>query len=75
MKECSFQPFANCSFTVICGRLNFLTIRAVPVPVYYPGPIYTTDNAAMIAAAAARRFDPDTAPDPELDAYAGLRLC
>ncbi|MBN2242788.1 MAG: tRNA (adenosine(37)-N6)-threonylcarbamoyltransferase complex transferase subunit TsaD [Acidobacteria bacterium] len=48
---------------------------ARPVSVYYPSPVYTTDNAAMIAAAGAQRFDPDLPPDQELNAVAGLRLC
>lgn len=47
----------------------------VPVPVYYPSPVYTTDNAAMIAVAGTHRFDPDLPLDLELNAYAGLRLC
>jgi N6-L-threonylcarbamoyladenine synthase len=46
-----------------------------PVAVYYPSPVFTTDNAAMIAAAGASRFDPNVPPDPDLNAYAGLRLC
>jgi N6-L-threonylcarbamoyladenine synthase len=48
---------------------------AVPVPVYYPSPIFTTDNAAMIAAAGTARFNRDAAPDLDLNAYASLRLC
>ncbi len=48
---------------------------AVPVPVYYPSPEYTTDNAAMIAVAGTHRFDPHLSMDRELNAYAGLRLC
>ncbi len=46
-----------------------------PVPVYYPSPAFTTDNAAMIAAAGASRFDPNAAADSELNAYASLPLC
>jgi N6-L-threonylcarbamoyladenine synthase len=48
-------------------------IRAVPV--YYPSPALTTDNAAMIAAAGASRFNPESQMDPGLNAYADLRLC
>jgi len=46
-----------------------------PVPVYYPSPVLTTDNAAMIAAAGAFRFDPNASIDLDLNAFAGLRLC
>jgi N6-L-threonylcarbamoyladenine synthase len=48
---------------------------ATPVPVYYPSPILTTDNAAMIAAAGMFHFDRDASPDLDLNAYANLRLC
>jgi N6-L-threonylcarbamoyladenine synthase len=48
---------------------------AVAVPVYYPSPFYTTDNAAMIAVAGTHRFDPNLPLDRDLNAYAGLRLC
>lgn len=48
---------------------------ATPVPVYYPSPILTTDNAAMIAAAGSFHYDRDASPDLDLNAYANLRLC
>jgi N6-L-threonylcarbamoyladenine synthase len=48
---------------------------AVPVPVYYPSPILTTDNAAMIAVAGFSHFDPNSPMDPDLNAYADIRLC
>ncbi len=50
-----------------CGR--------APVPVYFPSPALTTDNAAMIAAAGETRFDPEAGADLNLNAYADLRLC
>ena len=48
---------------------------ADPIPVYYPSPILTTDNAAMIAAAGTFHFDRHSSLDLELNAYANLRLC
>jgi len=48
---------------------------AVPVPVYYPSPILTTDNAAMIAAAGTSHFNRSSSMDQGLNAYANLRLC
>jgi N6-L-threonylcarbamoyladenine synthase len=46
-----------------------------PVRVYFPSPIFTTDNAAMIAAAGTPKFGQPSAPDLQLNAYADLRLC
>jgi N6-L-threonylcarbamoyladenine synthase len=47
----------------------------VPVRVYYPSPILTTDNAAMIAAAGTPKL-PHAGPlDLALNASADLRLC
>jgi N6-L-threonylcarbamoyladenine synthase len=46
-----------------------------PVPVYYPSPIYTTDNAAMIAAAGTPKLRQPASLDLQLNAYADLRLC
>ncbi|MEJ2245461.1 MAG: tRNA (adenosine(37)-N6)-threonylcarbamoyltransferase complex transferase subunit TsaD [Acidobacteriota bacterium] len=48
---------------------------AVPVPVYYPSPVLTTDNAAMIAAAGTYHFNRYPSLDLDLNAYADLRLC
>lgn len=51
--------------------------RAVlnPVRVYFPSPEYTTDNAAMIAAAGRGKLE-NPGPFPlDLDAHADLRLC
>jgi N6-L-threonylcarbamoyladenine synthase len=45
-----------------------------PVRVYIPSPAYTTDNAAMIAAAATPRFSGSPSLDLELNASAGLPL-
>jgi N6-L-threonylcarbamoyladenine synthase len=42
--------------------------------VYYPSPIYTTDNAAMIAAAAFPKFERSEFADLSLTADANLRL-
>jgi len=44
------------------------------VPVYFPSPKLSTDNAAMIAAAAYPRFMAREFDDAELSADAGLRL-
>ncbi len=43
--------------------------------VYYPTPILTTDNAAMIAAAATPKLRRGAAADLNLNAYADLPLC
>jgi N6-L-threonylcarbamoyladenine synthase len=48
---------------------------AVPFRVYYPSPILTTDNAAMIAAAGTPKLLQPVSPDLQLNAYADLRLC
>jgi N6-L-threonylcarbamoyladenine synthase len=45
------------------------------IRVYYPSPVLTTDNAAMIAAAGTRMFPNCAALDLELNAFADLRLC
>jgi N6-L-threonylcarbamoyladenine synthase len=45
------------------------------VPVYYPSPIYTTDNGVMIAAAGTPKLRQPSPLDLELNAYADLRLC
>ncbi|MEJ2111643.1 MAG: tRNA (adenosine(37)-N6)-threonylcarbamoyltransferase complex transferase subunit TsaD [Acidobacteriota bacterium] len=49
--------------------------RGRPVPVYYPSPIFTTDNAAMIAAAGTTRYNQAASVNLDLNAYASLRLC
>jgi tRNA A37 threonylcarbamoyltransferase TsaD len=43
--------------------------------VYYPHPAYTTDNAAMIAAAGTPKLQENPALPLALNAYADLRLC
>jgi N6-L-threonylcarbamoyladenine synthase len=48
---------------------------SVPVKVYYPSPIFTTDNAAMIAAAGTPKFGRPIPLDLDLNASASLRLC
>jgi N6-L-threonylcarbamoyladenine synthase len=48
---------------------------ASPVPVYYPSPVLTTDNAAMIAAAGTYHFNRHPSLDLDLNAYADFRLC
>jgi N6-L-threonylcarbamoyladenine synthase len=45
------------------------------VPVYYPSPIYTTDNGVMIAAAGTPKLQHAGPPDLALNASANLRLC
>jgi N6-L-threonylcarbamoyladenine synthase len=45
------------------------------VRVYYPSPILTTDNAAMIAAAGEPKLRRPPPLDLELNAFADLRLC
>jgi N6-L-threonylcarbamoyladenine synthase len=51
------------------------TRAAAPVQVYYPSPIFTTDNAAMIAAAGTPKLRHPMPPDLDLNAAADLRLC
>jgi N6-L-threonylcarbamoyladenine synthase len=70
---------------VACNRLLRETLKkafemerpkdAAPVRVYYPSPVLTTDNAAMIAAAGTPKLHHPPAPDLQLNAYADLRLC
>jgi N6-L-threonylcarbamoyladenine synthase len=45
------------------------------IPVYYPSPILTTDNAAMIAAAGTPRLVDPVPFELDLNAYPDLRLC
>lgn len=45
------------------------------VRVYYPSPVFTTDNAAMIAAAGAPKLLTSPELNIELNAFADLRLC
>jgi N6-L-threonylcarbamoyladenine synthase len=47
---------------------------AAPVPLFCPPPIYCTDNAAMIAAAADRRMQADDFAGWDLDVQPSLRL-
>jgi N6-L-threonylcarbamoyladenine synthase len=61
---------------VACNSLLRRTFtEAFDIPVYYPSPILTTDNAAMIAAAGTPRLRLDLPADLQLNAYADLRLC
>ncbi|NLT68399.1 MAG: tRNA (adenosine(37)-N6)-threonylcarbamoyltransferase complex transferase subunit TsaD [Acidobacteria bacterium] len=46
-----------------------------PVPVYYPSPVFTTDNGVMIAAAGTPKLHHPPPLDLELNAQADLRLC
>ena len=46
-----------------------------PVRVYCPSPIFTTDNAAMIAAGGTPKLRQPASLDLQLNAYADLRLC
>jgi N6-L-threonylcarbamoyladenine synthase len=45
------------------------------IPVYYPSPAFTTDNAAMIAAAGFPKLLKSSSLQLDLNAYADLRLC
>jgi N6-L-threonylcarbamoyladenine synthase len=45
------------------------------IRVYYPSPILTTDNAAMVAAAGTSRLHPSSSLSLDLNASADLRLC
>jgi tRNA A37 threonylcarbamoyltransferase TsaD len=46
-----------------------------PIQVYFPSPLFTTDNAAMIAAAGTPKLRNATGLDLELNAAADLPLC
>ena len=48
---------------------------AAATTMYYPSPILTTDNAAMIAAAGTPKLRKGAAADLSLNAYADLPLC
>ena len=45
------------------------------IPVYFPSPALTTDNAAMIAAAGTPKLRKGSPLQLDLNAYADLRLC
>jgi N6-L-threonylcarbamoyladenine synthase len=48
---------------------------APQVPVYFPSPVFTTDNGAMIAAAGTPKLLCPLPLDLELNAFADLRFC
>ncbi len=60
---------------VACNSLLRKTFKESFDRVYYPSPILTTDNGAMIAAAATPKFRHPTPLDLALNASADLRLC
>ena len=60
---------------VACNTLLRKTFKEAFERVYYPSPILTTDNGAMIAAAATPKFRHSTPLDLALNASADLRLC
>jgi tRNA A37 threonylcarbamoyltransferase TsaD len=45
------------------------------IRVYYPAPVFTTDNAAMIAAAGTPKLRQPLPLQLDLNAYSDLRLC
>jgi len=51
------------------------TSRESRIDVYYPRPEFTTDNAAMIAAAGTPKLATSMTADLDLNAFADLRLC
>jgi N6-L-threonylcarbamoyladenine synthase len=63
---------------VACNRLLRKTFKqsfeSSGIAVYFPSPVYTTDNAAMIAAAAFPKFERGQFADLFLTADANLRL-
>ena len=63
---------------VACNQLLRKTFKqsfeASGIAVYFPSPVYTTDNAAMIAAAAFPKFERGQFADLFLTADANLRL-
>ena len=50
-------------------------LTPLKIPVYYPAPSLTTDNAAMIAAAGTPKLRSSVSLPLDLNAYADLRLC
>ena len=52
-----------------------IRLGVAPVRVYFPSPILTTDNAAMIAAAGTPKLHQPQPLDLDLNAVANLRLC
>ncbi len=60
---------------VACNSLLRETFKHSFEQVYYPAPSLTTDNAAMIAAAGTPKLRRSQTLQPDLNAYADLRLC
>ncbi len=70
---------------VACNRLLRETFKrdfesgnsenAIPTRVYFPSPVFTTDNAAMIAAAGTPKLRQPLPLDLQLNADADFRLC
>ncbi len=62
---------------VACNSLlrSSFTEQFDDIPVYYPHPVLTTDNAAMIAAAGTPRLQAYPGLQLDLNAYADLPLC
>jgi N6-L-threonylcarbamoyladenine synthase len=54
---------------------DYVSSDRAPIRVYFPSPIYTTDNGAMIAAAGTPKLQNATGLDLELNASANLPLC
>ena len=56
-------------------RRRFKDTFEPQLPVYYPSPILTTDNAAMIAAAGTPKLRAPRPLELDLNAYPNLKLC
>lgn len=63
------------TFKRVFEELPLKRVGSTRVRVYYPSPVFTTDNAAMIAAAGTPKLRDPQPLDLELNAFADLRLC